>query len=241
MKFLRDLPPVEGKKIIVWTELDVPVENGAVVDNTRLEAAAKTLNYLIEKGAPILMIGHSGRPKGKDPSLSLKPVAKSLEEILEAKIELLEEIKPFESNLAMLENIRFWAAEEEKEPSFAREIARLGQIYVNDCFYTSHRAGSTMLYLPKLLPSYAGIALEKKVEELGKIIRSPKRPLVAIIGGAKIETKLPAINNLAKIADKVLVGGRVMFEISQNDLAQNVVVAADHVEIRDIGPGAIKT
>jgi phosphoglycerate kinase len=240
MKFIRDLPSVEGKKVIVWTELDVPVENGTVVDNTRLKAAAKTLNYLREKGASILMLGHLGRPKGKEPSLSLRPVAISLGDILGVEVELLEQIKPPRSGLAMLENIRFWPAEEAKDPSFAQEIAKLGQIYVNDCFSTSHRAGSTMLYLPELLPSYAGMALEREVEELAKVIRSSQKPLVAIIGGAKIETKLPSIANLARVADKVLVGGRLMFEVGSMHLDNNVVVASDDIDTKDIGPKSIE-
>jgi len=231
---------VSGKRTLVWTDLDVPVENGTVVDNTRLKTAAQTLNYLRKRGASILMLGHLGRPRGKEPFLSLKPVAKSLGEILESEVELLEEIKIPSSNLAMLENIRFWPGEEAKDPSFARETAKLGQIYVNDCFSTSHHAGSTMLYLPKLLPSYAGIVVEREVEELSKIIRNPLRPLVAIIGGAKLETKLPAIFNLAVVADKVLVGGKLMFEVERGALPENVVVAHDNIDTKDIGFLSIK-
>src|SRR4030066_179472 len=172
MKFLRDLPSVGDKKVLVWTELDVPVENGTVIDNTRLKTAAQTLNHLRKGGASILMLGHLGRPKDREPALSLKPVAKSLGELLGDEVELLGEIKSPGSDLAMLENIRFWPAEGAKDPSFTQEIAELGQIYVNDCFSTSHHAGSTMLYLPKLLPSYAGIAVEREVEELSKISQS---------------------------------------------------------------------
>ena len=239
MKFLRDLPEVEGKRILVWTDLDVPVEKEAVVDDTRLKNAAQTLNYLRKKDASILMLGHLGRPKDREPSLSLEPVAKRLGEILGTEVELLEEIKLPESSLAMLENIRFWPGEEAKDQKFAQEIAKLGQIYVNDCFSTSHHAGSTMMYLPKLLPSYAGMVVEREIEELAKIIQNPRRPLVAIIGGAKLETKLPAISNLAKIADRVLVGGRLMFEVEKNTLPENVVVALDDVDTKDIGPSSI--
>ena len=234
MRFIKEAN-VSGKKVIIWTDLDVPVENGAVVDSTRLENATLTLNYLRKAGASILMVGHLGRPKSKEPSLSSEPVAKRLGEVLESKVEFLDEIKVPKSNLAMLENIRFWPGEKANDPNFAREVAKLGQIYVNDCFSTSHHEGATMLYLPKLLPSYAGIIVEKEVRELSKLFQNPARPLVAIIGGAKIETKLPAIYNLAKTADKVLVGGRLMFEVERRSLPENVVVASDDLDTKDIG------
>lgn len=239
MKSVRDAQ-VSGKRVIVWTDLDVPIEDEKVLDDTRLQTVAQTLNLLKSKNASILMIGHAGRPKGKDPDLSLKPVAKSMGDILGSEVELLEAITSPKTGLTMLENIRFWFGEEANDQDFAREIAALGEIYVNDCFSTSHHAGATMLYLPKFLPSFVGINLEKEIEELSKIILNPKRPLIAIIGGAKLETKLPAINNLAKVADKVLVGGKLMFEISAEPLRPNVIVAADDVERKDIGPLSVK-
>lgn len=240
MKFLKDLTDIQGKKVLVWSDLDVPVESGSVVDATRLKNAAKTLDYLQSKEASILIIGHLGRPKEREVSFSLRPVAKSLGEILGSEVEFLEELKAPSSKLAMLENIRFWPAEENKDQSFARKIAKLGEIYVNDCFSTSHHAGATMLYLPKLLPSYAGGLVEKEVGELSKIIRNPLRPLAAIIGGAKLDTKLPVIFNLATVADKVLVGGKLMFETERRSFPENVVIAHDDVNTKDIGPLSIK-
>jgi 3-phosphoglycerate kinase len=239
MKSIEEID-VSGKKTIVWADLDVPVENNKVADDTRLKAAMQTLSYLRSKDAAILMIGHLGRPHGRDDTLSFKPVAKKLEELLESKIEFLEEIKRPQTNLALLENIRFWSEEKAVDQKFAQEIAKLGQIYVNDCFATSHHDGATMRYLPKFLPSYAGLNLVREVKELRKVMENPARPLVAIIGGAKLETKLPAIYNLAKIADKVLVGGRLMFEVSRRALPENVVVAHDDIETKDIGEGSIK-
>lgn len=230
---------VSGKRIIIWTDLDVPVRDDKVVDDTRLQRASSTLNYLRRKGASILMLGHLARPKGRDLTLSFKPVAKKLGQILESSVELLDELETPKSKLAMLENIRFWHGEVANEEKFAREIAKLGDIYVNDCFATSHHEGATMLYLPKLFPSYSGITLEKEIKELSKIIKNPQRPLVAIIGGEKVETKLPAINNLAKISDKVLVGGRLMFEVGGQILPNNVVVASDDIDQKDIGPKSI--
>lgn len=231
---------VSGKRIIVWADLDVPVENNRVVDDTRLQAASQTLSHLRSKDAAILMIGHLGRPKNRDSTFSFKPVAEKLGEILGFEIEFLEEIKQPQTGLTMLENIRFWPGERVVDQKFAQEIAKLGQIYVNDCFATSHHDGATMRYLPKFLPSYAGLNLVREVEELKKVMESPARPLVAIIGGAKLETKLPAIYNLAKVADKVLVGGKLMLEVEIRSLPENVVVAYDDIETKDIGPNSRK-
>lgn len=230
---------VSGKRIIVWADLDVPVENNKVVDDTRLKVTNRTLGYLRNRGASILMIGHLGRPEGRDLSLSLKPVAEKLVEITGHKVELMDEIKKPHTNLALLDNIRFWPGERAVDQKFAQEVAKLGQVYVNDCFATSHHDGATMRYLPKFLPSYAGLNLVREVGELKKIMESPARPLVAIIGGAKLETKLPAIYNLAKVADKVLVGGKLMFEVEIRALPENVVVAHDDIETKDIGQNSI--
>jgi phosphoglycerate kinase len=230
---------VSGKKVIVWADLDVPVKEGKVLDDTRLMAASRTLDFLQDKGASILIIGHLGRPKEREASLSFKPVDGKLGEILGSKIELLDDIKQPQTNLAMIENIRFWPEEKTLDQNFARRIADLGQVYVNDCFATSHHEGATMQYLPKFLPSYAGLALMKEIEELNKVLEKPVRPLIAIIGGAKLETKMPAIYNLAKIADKVLVGGKLMFEAERRSLPENVVVAHDDIETKDIGQNSI--
>ncbi|MDP2721083.1 MAG: phosphoglycerate kinase [bacterium] len=230
---------VSGKKVIVWTDLDVPVESGVVTDDTRLKASAKTVNYLKDKKASVLMIGHLGRPKGRDPLLSFQLIANKLETILNSKVEIIDEIKTPQTSLVLLENIRFWPEEEKKDQKFVKQIAKLGDIYVNDCFATSHHAGATMIYLPKLLPSFAGINLLKEVQELGKVFDQPARPLVAIIAGAKLETKLPAIYNLAKVADTVLVGGKLMFEADRATLPENVLIAHDDVDGKDIGPKSI--
>jgi phosphoglycerate kinase len=169
--------------------------------------------------------------------LSLVPIAKELEGILGSEIELLTEIQAPETKLAMLENIRFWKEEEEDSPEFAQRFASFGQIYVNDCFSTSHHGGATMLFLPKFLPSFAGLALQKEVTELSKLLTKPERPLVAILAGAKLETKLPAIKAMSRLADKVLVAGKLMFEFQEK--IENVLVAHDDVDGADIGPDSI--
>lgn len=239
MKSVKDAD-IDGKRIIVWTTLNVPIESGKIADDTKLKASLETINFLREKAASVLLIGHLGRPKEKDPSLTLKPVAKKLGEFLSTKIELLEEIKPPVSSLAMLENIRFWPGEEARDKKFAKEIASLGDLYVNDCFSTSHHAGATMVYLPKFLPSYAGLNLLRETKELKNILESPNRPLVSIVGGAKLETKLPVIDNLARVSNNVLIGGKLMFEVNIAYLSENVVVAHDDIDKKDIGPKAVR-
>jgi phosphoglycerate kinase len=239
MRSLREAVVID-KKVLLWADLDVPIQGGQVADDTRLKKGLATLQYLLDNGARVLLIGHLGRPVGKDPALSLKPVALRLGQLLARTIELKEEIAPAESGVAMLENIRFWEGEEKREEDFAKEVAGLGDLFVNDCFASSHHAGATMLYLPKKLPSYGGLSLEREVAELSKILKEPSHPLVAIIGGAKIETKLPVINHLAKVADSVLVGGKIMFETENVSLPGNVVVAKDNIDGKDIGPQSIE-
>ena len=237
MNLLKNASASE-KRAIVWSDLDVPVEEGKVVDNTRLQVSTQTIKFLLGKGSKVLLIGHLGRPEGRDQDFSLKPVAEEFEKLLSRPVELLSEItQPF-TDLALLENIRFWPEEEEKKESFAQKISGLGDFYVNDCFSTSHHAGATMLFLPKLLPAYCGLALEKEVTELAQILKNPKRPLLAILAGAKLETKLPAILNMSKIADKVLVAGKLMFAFKEK--LPNIVVASDDVDGADIGPASIK-
>ncbi len=239
MKVLKEAD-VFGKRVIVWTDLDVPVEKGRVIDDTRLTHNTKTIRYLLENKAKILLLGHCGRPQGRDPSLSLKPICQRMSQLLGLEIELLPEISAPKSEMAMIENIRFWPQEKEKDEGFAENISKLGDLYINDCFSTSHHAGATMIFLPKFLPSYIGLSLEKETSELSTLIKNPKRPLVAIIGGAKLDTKLPAITNLSSVADTVLVGGKIMFEALKRELPQNVVVAVDDVEQKDVGPKTIE-
>lgn len=240
MKLMRSIKEanVQGHRVIVWSDLDVPVEAGRVIDNTRLKSSLGTIEFLLSKNSRIILLGHAGRPKARDEAHSLKPIAAEMGKLLGKEIELLNEIKPPSTEISMLENIRFWSGEEERNEEFAQKVSSLGDIYVNDCFSTSHHAGSTMFFLPKILPSYAGLALEKEVNELSRILTKPERPLIAILAGAKLETKLPAINNMSKIADKVLVGGKLMFEYKEDN--PKVVVAFDDVDGADIGPNSIQ-
>ena len=241
MKFLKDIGDIEGKKVILRADFDVPIEDGKVSDETRIKAAVPTIEFLRSRGAQVLVISHLGRPQGVDPNLSLKVVIPLLEKLVGKDFTFLDTPdKQVASALSVLENLRFWPGEEANDPQFAQELSSLGDLYVNDAFAVSHRSHASVAALPKLLPAYAGLNLEKEVTELSKVLENPKRPLVAILGGAKIETKMPAIANLAKVADKVLVGGKLMFEIGKDNLTGNIIVAGDNLDGKDIGPTSIK-
>jgi phosphoglycerate kinase len=227
---------VSGKKVIVRCDFDDPIIGGKIVDDARIKSNIPTLKHLLNSGASLFLISKLGRPEGRDPNLSMRIVLETITNHLGEKITFKENLtREKTDNVTLLENTRFWKEEEEGDLDFSKKIASFGDLYVNECFATSHRNDASIAEVPKLLPSFAGLNLFEEVKELKKILESPARPLVAIIGGAKLETKLPAIYNLAKIADKVLVGGRLMFEVKRGSLPENVVVAHDDSDTKDIG------
>ena len=231
----------DGKRVIVRCDFDVPVKSGKILDDTRIKDSLPTLKYLLSNGAKLFLISKLGRPKRKDPSLSLEIITDALSNYLGKKIIFQRNLDGNSSGeVILLENLRFWSEEEDGDENFGKKLATFGDLYVNECFATSHRNDASITQLPKILPFYAGLRLLKEVEELKIVMKNPARPLVAIIGGAKLETKLPAIFNLAKIADKVLVGGKLMFEVEIRSLPENVVVAYDDVQTKDIGEQSIK-
>ncbi|HEY4695202.1 MAG TPA: phosphoglycerate kinase [Candidatus Nanoarchaeia archaeon] len=233
---------VAGKRVIVRCDFDVPVEDGAVKDRTRIEKNIETLKLLLQNQAKLFLVSHLGRPVNQDPNFSLKIVQPVLEERLSKKIVFQQDLESVTSGeIVLLENLRFWEEEEKNDLEFAKKLASCGEVFVFECFSAAHRAHASIATLPTLLPSYAGLKFEKEMVELERILKNPQHPLIAIIGGAKIETKLPAITNISKVADKVLVGGRLMFEIDKNNLSPNVVVASDHVDEKDIGPQTLES
>lgn len=240
MQFIKD-QNISGKKVIVRGDLDVPLENSLITDTTRIEKTVETLKFLLDSGNQIFLISHVGRPVGNDPNFSFKLVLPKLQELLGQRILFQETLEQkVDGKIVLLENLRFWPQEEDNDLEFAKKLASFGEIYVNECFSVAHRNHASVATLPTLLPSYAGLELGLEVEELQKIFQKPEHPLIAIIGGAKLETKLPAIVNLAKIADKVLVGGKLMFEIGQTTLPNNVIVAVDSVDKKDIGANSLE-
>jgi len=219
---IRDLD-VQGKRVLVRVDYNVPLAaDGTVADDTRLVATLPTLRYLFEKGASLVLMSHLGRPKGRSPKDSLAPVAKRLERLLRQSVPLAPDcvgpetealaqaLKP--GQLLLLENLRFHPEEEANDPAFAEALARLGDVYVNDAFGTAHRAHASTVGVPeRLKPAAAGFLMQKELEYLGGALTEPARPFAAIVGGAKISSKMPVLEHLAGTCDRVLVGGAMMF------------------------------
>jgi phosphoglycerate kinase len=219
---VRDLEPA-GKRVLVRVDFNVPVKNGEVSDDTRITAALPTIRYLLEKKARVVLMSHLGRPDGKpDPKYSLKPVAVRLERLLRQSVAFATDCvgEPAEravaeltdGGVALLENLRFHAEEEKNDAGFARQLAALGDCYVNDAFGTAHRAHASTEGVAHLLkPAVAGFLMQRELDYLGKALDEPKRPFVAILGGAKISGKIDVIRALLGRVDRLLIGGAMMF------------------------------
>ena len=216
-KTLDDID-VTDKVVLVRADLNVPMKDGHVTDATRLERLAPTLRELEQKGAKIVVMSHFGRPKGKVvPEMSLRPVAKALGDILGAPVAFsMDCVGPAaaqnvdhigEGGVLVLENLRFHAEEEKNDPAFAAKLAALGDIYVNDAFSSAHRAHASTEAIAHLLPSVAGRLMEAELKALGAALEAPKRPVAAVVGGAKISTKLELLGNLVAKVDRLILGG----------------------------------
>jgi len=235
-KILKDIN-VKNKRVLLRVNFDLPIdENGKISDTFRLKESLPTINYLIKQNCKVILISHLGRPAVK--KLSLKPIAKILSKFLKKEVLFASDPKKMKfGDVLLLENIRFDKREEENNPEFAKELAKLGDIYINDAFAVSHRKHASIVSIPKLLPSAAGFLLEKEIKELNKILKNPKRPLIAIIGGAKISTKIKVINKFLKIADKVLVGGALannIFAFQGFDMGKSVIDKKSFKEVKRI-------
>jgi phosphoglycerate kinase len=214
-----ELPLIEsadlnGKEVIVRGDLDASIKDGVILDDHRLISDMSTIEYLIEEGAEVILLGHVGRPNGEEVSLSTRPIANWFaSQIPNSSVSEshLGNFKAFivNENLTILENLRFYEGEIENDPDFVKKLSNLGDIYVNEAFAASHRGHASIVGLPASLPHYAGFHLVKEIKVLKRIIDAPTRPLTSIIGGAKIETKLPLVERMAQIADYVLVGGEI--------------------------------
>ncbi len=210
---------VEGKRVLVRADLNVPLEGGRVADEARIRAALPTLRLLLERGAAeVIVCSHLGRPKKPDPAYAIAPVADRLLELLGAN-----------GRVRVLENTRFDPRESANDPELARELAALADIYVNDAFGSAHRAHASTEGVAHLLPAYAGLLLEREQQELGKLLESPEHPFVAIVGGAKVEDKIGVLRSLAERADVVLVGGKMAEEIRAHPIDVPVKLPNDIV------------
>jgi phosphoglycerate kinase len=208
---------VKGKRVLVRVDLNVPLENGVVTDATRIERAAPAITEIADKGGKVILLSHFGRPKGRDPSQSLKPVAAEVAHVLKRPVKFVDDcigetaeravaaMKP--GDIVCLENTRFYPGEEKNDPGFVAALARLGDIWVNDAFSAAHRAHASTEGLGHLLPAYAGRSLQAELEALAKALDHPARPVAAIVGGAKISSKLDLLGNLLAKVDVLIIGG----------------------------------
>ena len=216
-KTIRDVD-VRGKRVLVRVDLNVPLKEGSVADDTRIRAVLPTLNYLLEQDAALILCSHLGRPKGKTvPELRMDPIATRLAELLGRPVKKLDDcvgpeveaavkaMRP--GDVVLLENTRFHPEERANDPEFARQLAALAEIYVNDAFGAAHRAHGSTEGVTHYLPAVAGFLMEKELEFLGQATENPEHPYVAILGGAKISDKIGVIENLLRQCDRLLIGG----------------------------------
>ncbi|MFK7697748.1 phosphoglycerate kinase [Paenibacillus sp. HJGM_3] len=220
-KSVRDID-VDGKKVFVRVDFNVPLENGAITDDTRIRETLPTIQYLVEKGAKVILASHLGRPKGQVvEELRLTPVAARLSELLgkpvvSAKEAIGDAVQAQVNQLGngdvlLLENVRFYAGEEKNDPELAAAFAALADIYVNDAFGAAHRAHASTEGIAHKLPAVSGLLMEKELDVLGKALRNPDRPFTAIVGGSKVKDKIGVIENLLNIADNILIGGGLSY------------------------------
>ena len=209
---------VEGKRVLVRVDFNVPVEDGKVTDDTRIRAALPTIRYLLDHGGAVILMSHLGRPKGEaKPEFSLRPAAERLKDLIDAPVRFVEDttgpkaqqaakaLKPGE--VLVLENTRFNSGETKNDPEMAKELASLADVFVSDAFGSAHRAHASTVGVAEYLPSVAGFLMQKEIQYLGPTIANPKKPFIAILGGAKISDKIGVIQNLLEKADQILIGG----------------------------------
>ncbi|HET7022427.1 MAG TPA: phosphoglycerate kinase [Xanthobacteraceae bacterium] len=212
-----DQVDVRGKRVLVRVDLNVPVENGKITDTTRIERVASTIREIADKGGKVILLSHFGRPKRPDPTQSLKLVVPALVDVLDRPVAFVEDcvgeraaaavnaMKP--GDILCLENTRFHPGEERNDPAFVAQLAELGDVFVNDAFSAAHRAHASVEGIARRLPSYAGRSMQDELEALTNVLHTPMRPLAAIVGGAKISTKLDLLGNLLANVDILIIGG----------------------------------
>jgi phosphoglycerate kinase len=219
MKKFRTLDDVDvnGKRVLLRVDLNVPMENDRVTDLTRLERVAPTILEISGKGGKVILLAHFGRPKGRDPKQSLKPVAAALALVINKPVAFAEDCigevaekavaAMTDGDILCLENTRFHPGEEQNDPAFVRELAKLGDIWVNDAFSAAHRAHASTEGLGHVLPAYAGRTMQAELDALTRALEAPTRPVIAIIGGAKVSTKIDLLENLVRKVDALVIGG----------------------------------
>jgi phosphoglycerate kinase len=237
---------VKSKRVLLRVDLNVPMENGRVTDTTRLERVAPTITELSAKGAKVILLAHFGRPKGRDPRESLKPVAGALSQVIQKPVAFADDCigevaatavaAMKDGDILCLENTRFHKEEEKNDPAFVAELAKLGDIWVNDAFSAAHRAHATTEGLGHKLPAYAGRTMQAELDALEKALEAPARPVIAIVGGAKVSTKIELLENLVSKVEALVIGGGMANTFLH---AQGVAVGKSLAE-KDLAPVALR-
>jgi phosphoglycerate kinase len=247
-KSFRTLDDVDvtGKRVLLRVDLNVPMENGRVTDATRLERVAPTITEIADKGGKVILLAHFGRPKGRDAKDSLKPVAEALSKVVKKPVAFADDCvgEPAAKAIAAmkngdilcLENTRFHKEEEKNDAGFVAELAKLGDIWVNDAFSAAHRAHASTEGLGHQLPAYAGRTMQAELDALGKALEAPTKPVIAIIGGAKVSTKIDLLENLVTKVDALVIGGGMANTFLH---AQGVGVGKSLAE-KDLAPTALR-
>ncbi|MCH4007358.1 MAG: phosphoglycerate kinase [Eubacterium sp.] len=244
-KTIEDID-VKNKRVIVRCDFNVPMQDGAITDDSRIRAALPTVKYLMEHDARVILMSHMGRPKGEPKmEFTMKPVAERLSELLgtdvvfvsspqvvdDAVRKAADELKP--GQVMLLENVRFRREETENDPAFAKELASLAEIFVQEAFGTAHRAHASTAGIADYLPAVSGYLIEKEVKFLGDAVESPKRPFVAILGGAKVKDKIPVIRNLIGKVDTLLIGGGMAYTFFKSEGCEvgNSILDEDSIDL----------
>src|SRR5246127_2811559 len=248
MKQFRTLDDVDvnEKRVLLRVDLNVPTENGRVTDATRLERVAPTISEISDKGGKVILLAHFGRPKGRDPKESLKPVAEALSGVLKRPVAFADDCigesaqkavaAMQDGDILCLENTRFHKEEEKNDPAFVAELAKLGDIWVNDAFSAPQRPHASTEGLGHKLPAYAGRTMQAELDALNKALEAPTKPVIAIIGGAKVSTKIDPLENLVSKVDALVIGGGMANTFLH---AQGVGVGKSLAE-KDLAPTALR-
>ncbi|MDY0087786.1 MAG: phosphoglycerate kinase [Coriobacteriia bacterium] len=235
---------VRGKRVLVRVDFNVPLHEGAVTDDTRVRAALPTLRYLVDHGARVIIVSHLGRPNGvRDERYSLRPVRRVLQRLLGRNVAFVDDLvgpeaheaidRMVDGEILMLENVRFHPGEKANDPAFARELADLADIYVNDAFGAAHRAHASTVGVAEHLPAYAGLLLAREVDTLSGMLADPARPFVAILGGSKVSDKFGVIDRLLDTVDTLIIGGGMCFTLL---VAKDIHVGRSIVEQEWVEP-----
>lgn len=242
-KTVKDID-IRGKRVLVRVDFNVPLSDGSVTDDTRVRAALPTLRYLVDHGARVIVISHLGRPKGEpDPQYSLRPVRRVLQRLIGRNVVFVDDIigaeareavdRMVDGEILMLENVRFHPGEKTNDPAFAKALASLADIYVNDAFGAAHRAHASTVGVADYLPSVAGLLLAREIQTLTEMLTSPDHPFVAILGGSKVSEKIGVIDRLLECVDTLVIGGGMCFTLL---VAKGVDVGKSLVEQEWVEP-----